>query len=449
MIGALWIVGLLLGCGQERQGGTAVGNPGRTYVRLAPPADPVQAGPYVGWVRADVVSLVVTAAPCDGDPVVASLADVSLLDGPEVAIPGGDLCRLDVVVEGLYAEGDGLLGWETLELVSASASLELGSRAIDGGTWIVELGEPGAPDEIADRSALFDDIGADGVLTPLERSQVPLAAGAERDAEVVGVLLAAGTGGTRLVIGVGEAMPVLSASTGPGGYDVAAGKDGAWIAAGVEGVSVSTDLGLSWTEQPPLPDVTGASASDGASFWLVGGGGTWWSVDPDGTEVLSTDPEVWNAIADTSYGPVRVGNGVIDVDGSLREFPGVEFRAVAEHDGQLVAVGDVGARWVSDDGLGWDDVSAPGGPDLAHVVHTGSSWVAVATFLQETVQGSPDGRTWSDVGVKGMADVAVVDGVLFGAVLDGLYRSDDDGATWVFASNYPGYGVELRALAVP
>ncbi len=439
----------LVACGQERQGGTAVGNPGRTYVRLAPPADPVQAGPYVGWVRADAASITVTATPCMGDPVVETLADVSLLDGAALDLPGGHLCALEVQVDGVTAGGDGLQGYETLDLPSGTASLPLGGRFMDDDTWIVELGEPGAPAAIAERSALFRDVGADGVLSPLERSQEPLAVAPEREAEATPVLLVVGSGGTRLVVGVGDAMPVLLSSTGPGGYDVAAGGGGGWVAAGPEGVSVSDDLGTTWTELGSFPDVTGVSSGDGA-FWGVGGGGHWWSLGVDGADELAVDDVAWTAVTGSPYGAVRVGTGVIDVDGRRTELPGVELRAVAEHDGQLVAVGDQGARYVSDDGVAWDDVSQAGGPDLRHVVHTGRAWVAMAEFLQETVQNSADGRTWTDVGAKGVNDVVAVDGVLYGVLDTGMQRSTDDGATWTFTANFfPKGGVLLTGVAAP
>jgi hypothetical protein len=98
-----------------------------------------------------------------------------------------------------------------------------------------------------------------------------------------------------------------------------------------------------------------------------------------------------------------------DVPAFLDPIGSSSVRALAERDGRLVAVGQVGIEpgiWVSDSLGSWEHVDLPDDRhgDLAKVAAADAGWVALGPGYDETGEGvvalySPDGRSWQPASV--------------------------------------------------
>ena len=138
----LWLA--LAGCGNIRDGGgTAVGNPGKAVVRLAPDGD-------IPWDQATATDFRLEWVACDGWARAYPEATYDLRAGASFTVPRGRLCAVRVAFASLAASGD-----SSLALQSTEVRLPLEGLVATDADWVFELGEPAQPDAIRARSALF------------------------------------------------------------------------------------------------------------------------------------------------------------------------------------------------------------------------------------------------------------------------------------------------------
>lgn len=190
------------------------------------------------------------------------------------------------------------------------------------------------------------------------------------------------------------------------------------LVAGFSLLSLSACRGADASSSKPWPIVfTSAKFTDVAAFK-----GRWVATSVGGSGLrTSEDGKTW------SHVPI---------------LPGASLYEVAASPEKVVAVGDKGARLVSDDGLTWR--YAPqlsfGSPTLRAVVYGGGRWVAVGS--EGSVTTSTDGETWERKGYSSqtgnwLSPSIVLDGVAYGNgryVVVGNFRGSgysDDGVTWV------------------
>lgn len=442
----LWLIALAA-CGLSRNGGgTAVGNPSLAVARLAAPA-----GGEWGIATADRVTFHFEG--CNGTQREVTV-DGDLLEGESVRIPHGTWCGLEVTVEGLRAAGDA-----TLEIPEATASIALDAVEVERRTaWIVELGEPGAPDALRDRSGLFRELVVDGALDPLERADGPAGAGVARTPEDPDppVLLAVGVDGLRAALTTPEA-PDYAQFDDRGIFVSAAHDAGRWVVVGGDEPplsATSVDRGVTWTIATPGVPLSGVVAHEGrfvaASFssrLLTSDDGLSWTVRDDASAV-------WRALVGSPDGVVVVGDAQVaySPDGvawSVVSPPGAPtFHDVAWGAGRFVAVGEGGERWFSDDGTTWT-FADEGGDKLYAVAFSGSAFVAAGDTSNFR---SFDGVTWEPLPHKSLESMVFHDGALWGPFDDAVFRSTDDGETWTLWKSIPDallIGLGTNRPAVP
>lgn len=421
----LWLL-MLTACGLIRGGGgTAVGNPGKALVRLATS----NAG---GWSAATADEAKLVLADCDGLEERVDLGPLDLIEGPSFEIPVGTWCDLTLWLGGLRA-----VGKEPLDVTEATATLGLSAVRFDRARWILELGEPGAPEAFADRSGIFKELVPDGQLDPLERAQGPAGAGNARtlhDTEPP-VLLAVGPEGLRAAL-TGPDSPTYAQFDERHPLFSAAYLDGRWVAVGGDAtgfVGISDDQGATWSlEEVSLP--LSAVAAFGEGFVGASFSSQLWS-SPDGLEwtVRSTGNSVWRSFAASPDRIVIVGGGTVGysddgVSWTVEEPPGApDFQAAAWGPPGFVAVGEGGERWFSPDGASWA-VQDEGGDKLFHAAWSGAAFVVGGDGNRWR---SADGKAWEALPAKVLEGVTFHDGRLFGATGGIVFESTDDGETWL------------------
>ena len=435
----MWWLLALWACGGWRGGGgTAVGNPGKASVRLAPPAEE-------GWDVAGADRVEVEFESCDGQRLTRARNDIDLLEGPSFTIPPGQYCRLELRLEGLVASGP-----EALERDAATLVLELGGLRFDRASWVLELGEPGLPETIEDRSGLFEELVPDGQIDPIERSQGPRRAGEARtpDPSEPAALLVVGDDGLRATV-TGLDLPDYITFDPTVVWFAAAHRDGRWVAVGGDDpgrVAWSDDLGLTWeaTDAPAFfPAIT---TFDGSFYAPSPGIGLLSSADGEDWDIDYGGDEIWRDIAASPTRLVAVADGVVATsdDGTTWATQTLvgdpTFWAVAWGPSGFVAVGEGGERWFSADGDTWQAADT-GGTKLYTVAWSGERYVAAG---DGDTWRSTDGLTWEAGPEKPLEDVLLHDGDLFSVVGEGLYRSVDHGATWDLWRNLDeGQGIGL------
>jgi len=435
----LGVVALTLaGCGQAREGGTAVGNPGRAAVRLAPDDG-------VPWVDPSVEEVALTVTPCDGDaPRTVRL--VGDLAADAIDLPLGAACRVEVVVHGLEASSPRALG-----PVDARFELALPELVLDGEPWVLELGQPGDPEALA-AAGWFYDVGGDGLLDVRERARGPEAAGEGRAPSDAVAIVAVGDDAWRGVFG-GEGLGPSLVAEAPGGELTGVDcVDLSCVAVGPSGVFRSADLGGSWSLLEAPRGGLGV-AGDAEGFWVVDLDGTVWASEGDGFAPADLGAG-WRGASETTAGLVLFGEGKVMVgrDGAVESLgDGPAVNDVAAGPPGLVAVGDDGARWFRPTGGSWDLVEIGGEPFHA-VVWTGQTFLAVGDRLASaSAEGSSS--SWADGVDKWLSDLVVVDGALVGVTGEFLFRSADHGLSWDYLDQtgdpeIDGDGVWLRGLTV-
>ncbi len=439
----------LLGCISEySSGGTAVGNPGRLLVTLAPAEDGA-------WQRARARRLEAELTDCDGTVLRARLRDVDLESPDAIDVPVGVWCGVSLTVEGLDARSGGGL---TVVRDEAATALALDEAPSRDQSWVLELGEPGAPGAIAARSALFVEIEADGDLDELERSRGALAANPGREAGPFDPSLAMVTSWTGARAALVEEGPVYATSGAPGdGYAAIVarrGPDGTtWVAAGEAPtgplVAVSTDSGLSWTLGPTLEPLSGLAIAGEILYASSFDGGVFSSADGlDWTRVYVGEGRQHRAIASDGGALVVVGDGeaLFSADGTswtVTSLPGApDLLDVASGPPGFVAVGGGGALWFSPDGLTWTDETVDGALYKA-VVWTGRRFVAAGEGASRT---SLDGVTWASGPDRPLDALARHRGGLLAVHDDEVWASVDDGDAWTQERTLPELG-GLSAIA--
>lgn len=421
----LWLL-MLAACGLLRGGGgTAVGNPGKAVIRLGPPAD----GDWVEVVATTGDMVLTNCAETVTEVVEIDTTD--LVDGPAVEIPVGTWCALEVRMEGLQAMGDALL-----EVPTLVAEMDLDSTRFERSNWLVELGEPGAPEAFEDRSGVFRELVADGRLDPLERAAGPEGAGAERtpDDPEPPVLLAVGVDGLRAALTTPES-PTYEQLDDRGPFTHAAYVDGRWVVVGGDAlglIGTSDDQGATWRIDERNPPLSAVVAFDGQFIGASASNQLLRSEDGSSWTVEAGDNALWLDLASSPDEVVVVGDGQVGVtdDGlswTISAPPGAPaFHAVAWGPPGFVAVGEDGERWLSVDGTDWA-VSEEGGGKLYTVAWSGTAYVAGG---DTNTWRSTDGKAWTALDPKPLERIVYHDGDLYGAVDQQVYRSTDEGDTW-------------------
>jgi hypothetical protein len=397
-------------------GGTAIGNP----TRLAP-----QGG--LPWDQARADGLDLTFERCDGDRRTTVYADVDLLaDDLEWPLVD-DLCRLEIALTGLKANG---------ALLRETATLSLDIQGVPlSEPLLLELGDPIDPAGVEGRSGLYVERVADGVLDSLEREAGAVSAGDEREPD---------PGDVPILAVVGE--PTLSTVLLPEdvAYPVAEGDDKlfdvVWLDDVIVGVGgedgplaqVSTDRGLTWQSGALLQDAGSVTAFDG-QFFAAGFAGAIQSSDDGFTwSIVQETGLIAQGIAGSPAGLVAVGAGGVafSPDGTAWttiDLPGAPaLWGIGWSPAGWVATGENGTRWFSDDGENWQE-TATGGTKLTSAVWTGNRWVATG---ENDVWTSPDGFAWTAQEPKLAYDTAMHDGALYSVQDRFVYRSDDEGESW-------------------
>ncbi len=442
---SLLLCAVLVGCGDINWGGgTAIGNP-TTAVRLAPDDDQP-------WDIATARTVEATVERCGGKSRSTTWTDVDLIAGPPLEWPlGGELCRIELVITGLSANGS------ALTRDSATLDLDLPSLVLDAADddLLLELGDRSDPADIERRSGLYRERIADGVLDSLERSDGALAASADRQPDPVDVPVLA-------VVGEPEFATVFLAedvdypqNDGPEKlFDVAWSSDRI-VAVGGEDIGiaqVSSDQGLTW-EPVTLPQSTGSITLSNQVFYAAG--------FPGGIQ-QSTDGLAWTLVAETGLvtqgiaaGPdalVSVGGGGVahspnGTDWTRIDLPGApSLWGIGWGPPGWVATGEGGTRWFSDDGLDWVETDT-GGQKLTSVTWTGTEYIATG---ENEVWSSPDGQAWTALPAKRLYDTAMHDGVLYGVDERFVFRSDDAGVTWeLWREAEDGQFLNALASSVP
>lgn len=415
----------LAACGDLREGGgTAVGNPTMTALRMAPSGT-------MPWEEA-TAAIDLTLRPCGlGELWQKSLGSIDLIEGPAVELPVGTWCTLELQIRDLAA-----LGEVPVEVAQAEVVLDV-AGVLEGGDRVLELGEPSTPAGFAQRSGLYTERVVDRRIDSIERSAGPVAAGPERtpDPEEPSVMMVVGAEGFR--------SPQLEE---PGLYDFDDGgeafldvahHDGVWVTVGsYSGVrsAASTDYGQTWTDGDLASGCSSVHWRDGEFIAPSRDGGIF--VTQDGvswTRIHSSGVSLAAAVSSPTR-TVVVGNEAVLFADDARTWTRIDllgsgrFRDVAWSSAAgFVAVGPAGLIYHSPDGESWTDVS-PGTTDLNAVVWTGTRFVTVGASESWF---STDGRSWTAGSPKSLNDVGVHDGRLFAVTGAFIDESLDDGETWV------------------
>jgi hypothetical protein len=332
--------------------------------------------------------------------------DVDLVDGAGPLLPGGELCSVFFVHEGI--DGD---------RVVEAGRVELGGSplAVDGGDVVLELGEADSA-SIEATSGLYSEIQPDGLLDPIERSQGALIYGSEREdveAAPADALVQVGATGAR-VLRTNAPFPDYDA-TEDASVDFAgiAFGDGVWMAVGSradEGVAaVSEDGGLTWTTMSLATELNDVTFFDG-HFVATSPAGTLERYGDNGWETLSAPPKDYVGLASSDIGLIAVaGHSVVFSKDAetwdtviLPDTAGAGAFAGGASDEAFVVVGDFGYRARSLDGLTWTDQDQAGEP-LRGVTWNGTEWLAVG---DRDTWFSSDAQTWISVSDQALVDVA-------------------------------------------
>ena len=181
------------------------------------------------------------------------------------------------------------------------------------------------------------------------------------------------------------------------------------------------------------------SSSSGDNVYSWNGSGTWDELDGAGqaTRVDLTTRKIW--VLDRTTGSVRVSNDGGDSWTTMAMPPEQPTEIDASSNGTVI-VGRLGAARSA--GGGWRAISALAGQQVTDIDHDGIVWyISTAsggvyrsvddglTFLPAST-GMPPGPALRAYGLA-IGD----DEVLYGSLGDGAYRSVDDGDSWSLASD--------------
>lgn len=412
------------GCGAIRGNGTAVGNPGKMSLRLAPDA---QLRP---WRDASVEAIRLVLRSCTAGVWARGWGGSELLGLEPQIVAVGDWCALELALQQLSVPG-------AVEPSDVDVVIPLEGATLQDTSWVLELGEPGDLIGIEQRSALYRELVEDGALDPLERSLGPEHAGEQRSGEAFApeVLMAVGSLGLRAPL-TGAGQPSYAQlDEGEALWDVVH-ADGLWVAVGggelTGRAAVSDDDGLSWALADVELPLAAVEAYGGQLYAVTYTGEVRTSADGLAWTVQQREPRIWR---DLVAGPDRlvvVGDGALlsSVDGQQwisEELPDAsQLVAVTWGPPGFVAVGVGGVRWHSPDGVSWTK-TAEEGSKLESVAWAGARFVAVG---EGQTWFSPDGIGWAPGPDGPPGALQPHSGALYG--LDGarVLRSDDQGASW-------------------
>lgn len=397
-------------------GGTAVGNPARLSVRVPELVASASAGQ--GWLLAE---------RCDGLAAVTGPVGLDLVSGEGPVLPGGELCTISLAHGAVVGDVSAPAGTAVLD----------GPVTVDGGAWVLELGEPGGG--VADGSAgLFLELTEDGQLDPVERSQGPFAVGSGRqqvDPVPAEGLLQVGLDGA-VALRTGPDDPTYDGVQGALALAEVAFGDGVWVAVGGDGTLgvswISEDGGLTWTEHAHAGSLNGVAFANGrfVASSIFGTLEAW-----DGSWRPLTAPQLgYKSVAGGAGGFVAPAqdqvafsaDGETWVDAVLPGIVGFGGAAATWAGDRWVVVGDLGYRAVSLDGTTWTDPTS-GGNTLGDVAWNGSEVVAVGA---SEVWRSVDGVVWTAGEPLGLTALATFRGQVVGLDAEGRLYADDAGS-WV------------------
>lgn len=401
-------------------GGTAVGNPARTFIR---PPLPVASG-SVADARFQVLT-------CDGISVSGKAVDADLVSGEGPELPGGDLCAIQLQ----HGEITG-----DLQAPAGIASLYTPPVFVDRGSLVLELGEPDALVE-DDAAGLYVELVPDGILDPIERSRGAVAYGAGRQQFqpfVAKATMQVGYGGARMQRTSAD-YPDYPAELDEvvGNLNDVAFGDGVWVAVGGDGYSgvsaVSTDGGFTWTRHEHASDLSGVAYSNGL-FAAGSLQGTIEVFDGSGWAPAAAPMIGYKGIEGSEAGFLALAgthvaysaDGVTWDQAALPGVAGFGAQAAAYGDGTWIAVGDAGYRVRSQDGLTWDTPTSGGGM-LTAIAFDGASFYAVGVAEGWTTD---TGLTWSPAVSKDLRDVTTVAGQLVALDESGAMYADQNAQSW-------------------
>lgn len=371
----MWM--MILACAAPREG-VVVGNPVKEMSIGSPGAE--------DWdVGTASISEVLVYGP------VAELAliepgEVDLLDPPRFEIEGDAWSRIVLVLDGpiRFVDGDGevLVDIAEIEVFAAEPITETSCYTLEIGQphWLEDAHGVGAEARLRDvaglGSALYEDPDCSGIIDDTERQTMALATGIahpEHVPDAAPFFVVAGEGGRRM-----------------------ASYDGGW--------TWENDQYESIDPTNPRDDIRGLGFGAGRVCG-VGANST------NARSLTSFDGDSWETAAETSN---------------------IGWHDVAHGGGVFVAVGAVGERYWSYDGLSWEDASTGNGSFKA-IAHGDGRFVAVGA--DALIAHSDDGRDWVDVSPPTVSSdfhaVAFGDGVwVVGGTGGQRMRSSDQGATW-------------------
>ncbi len=404
---------LVWGCRSPRERdprdqSTAVGNPGDMTVRLGPAP--------VALERALLPVARLTLTDCAGvaHAVAAPEAGLSLLEGPGLALPAldGGLCGLALEPDGPLVLGGVLDDGRTF-----SATIDLGPLALA----LAVDGDAGAEGDAALALVLGDHGWLDAAWLPAEAPVVVAPGGALHD-----VVAAHLEGGLTLRDAATGAVLAQARERPP------RDQPGALVAVGASGLlRLSFDGGASWAvsldapgedpEQTLAAVVAVPDHPEGPRAVAVGGGEAFVGVQlTEGPEAAAAEPLDRGgalAVAWTGRQLVAVGPmGLVSRSDAGRlwdEDPSLDacyLTTVAAAGTAVVALGEAGCSFVSEDGgLAWTAAAALD-QKVQQVVRVGGRWVA---RLDDggVVDGGPALEAWTAVDLGGdSARELVVDG---------------------------------------
>jgi hypothetical protein len=197
-------------------------------------------------------------------------------------------------------------------------------------------------------------------------------------------------------------------------------SDGRWIAVGNLGETIASTNGRDWsTLRSQYAGILTAIAGDHGTF-------------------VATDDE-------NGYGDLFVSTNLSSWTVEYPQ-PGPALYAVVHGNSLWVAVGALGARWISQDGINWEVQTLGDGVDLTGITFAQNQFIAVGD--QGRVLRSPDGLSWI---TNYSATAAHLNGITYGkgyfvAVgVSGTVLTSSDGTHWSPESVTPP--VTLTAVA--